>query len=88
MNPIFAKNDVTNSIGQTMHHILPKNMALIIIIGHQYDQISKLARLKFRKYFKKADSDEFAENPITSKVMKTKPVMYLNAMGKNDFFES
>jgi len=44
-----------------------------------------LARLKFRKYFKNAESEEFAEKPIISKAIKINPVMYFKPIGKNDF---
>jgi hypothetical protein len=47
-----------------------------------------LARLKFRKYFKKAESEEFAENPIINNAIKINPVMYLRIIGKKDFFVS
>ena len=63
-NPIIEKNDVTNSTGQIIHQILPTNMAETIIRGHQYDQINKLARLKFRSSFKNLGSSEKADNPI------------------------
>jgi hypothetical protein len=47
-----------------------------------------LARLKFRKYFKKVESEELAENPIINNAIKIKPVTYLKIIGKNDFFVS
>jgi len=54
-------------------------------MGHQYDQTSKLARLKLRKYFKEDESEEFAENPIISNAININAVKYFKIIGKNDF---
>ena len=47
--PIRLNRELTSSMGQTWHHILPSSEALMMTSGHQSDQTMRAARLVFRK---------------------------------------
>jgi hypothetical protein len=63
LKPILTREDVTNSIGQIMHHTRPNNTALMMINGHQYDQTIRFARLVFLRTFANSVSSVLAASP-------------------------
>jgi len=65
-----------------MHHIRPKNIALITMAGHQYDQTIKLPRFVFRNCLRKAESVEYAINPVTINIIYAMSDRNFNEIGK------
>lgn len=87
-NPIMENNDVTNSIGHTIHQILPKKTEITIISGHQYDHIINVDKLKFRRYLRKDGLLEYAEKPIIMNRIKHANVKSLIVLKKKGLISS